>query len=159
MSQTITPATTVPSSPRATSARWGALALVVAVATAIYGAFGDPHPSAQQESAVPFICAVLVVVAAGLYGLLLPAGLRGVAAGRWSGAALTLGIVALVLTPVSFWSGLPLVVGTAAAVLGAAGRRTATTGRGRATAAVVLGVLAVVACLVMSVLGNTLVAS
>jgi hypothetical protein len=61
-----------------------------------------------------------------------------------------------VAIPVSFWSGLPVVLGTAVALLGSAGRRQATTGRGLPTAALTLGVLAVVASLVMAVLGNTL---
>lgn len=164
MSQIVTGTTGAvprPATPRTTAVKWGLPALVVAVAVAVYGAYGDPHPVASQEQAVPFICAVVAVVALGVYGLLLPAGLRDIAArpGFWSGWALALGIVSVLATPVSFWSGLPVVVGTAGALLGAAGHRSAPAGRGLATTALVLNILAVVATLAMSVLGNTLAAS
>jgi hypothetical protein len=164
MSQTIAPTTpatdTAATSPRATGVKWGLITLVVAVATAIYGAYGDPHPVKSQEQAVPFIAAVVTVAAIAVYGLLLPAGLRGIAArrGAWSGWGLALGIVSVLAVPVAFWSGLPVVLGTAAALLGSAGRRAATTGR-LATATVVLGTIGAVGCLGLSVLGNTLASS
>jgi len=159
MSQTITESSTTTSgtaSPFARSLRWGIGALAVGVCAAIYGAYGDPNPKASQEQAVPFICAVLVVVAIGLFGFLLPAGLHGVTArtGRWSGWALAVGIVGLVDVPVSFWSGLPILLGTTAAVLGSAGRRAATGGRRLPTAAFVIGIIVTVASLVMAILGN-----
>lgn len=159
MSQTMTESSTTTSgtaSPFVRSLRWGIGALIVGVCVAIYGAYGDPNPQANQEQAVPLICAVLAVLAIGLFGFLLPAGLRGVAArtGRWSGWALAVGIVGLVAVPVSFWSGLPLLLGTTAAVLGSAGRRAATGKRGLPTAAFVIGIIVTVATLVLAILGN-----
>jgi hypothetical protein len=159
MSQTISesnPTTSGTPSPFARSLRWGIGALAVGVCVAIYGAYGDPNPKASQEQAVPFICAVLAVVAIGLFGFLLPAGLRGVSTrtGRWSGWALVMGILGLVAVPVSFWSGLPFLLGTTAMVLGSAARRAATNGRGRSTAAFVIGIIVMVASLVMAILGN-----
>jgi len=161
MSQTISGGRTVTAPAPAPSAlsrsvRWGLGSLAVGVAVAVYGAYGDPHPKSSQEHAVPFICGVLAVIAVAVFGALVPAGLRGIASrpGRWSGWALTTGIVALLATPVSFWSGLPVLLGTAAAVLGVAGRRTGTGGRGLPTAALTVGAFAAVASVVIAVLGN-----
>jgi len=147
-----------PVTPFAHSLKWGLATLVVAIGAAIYGAYGDPNPKVDQENAVPFICAVIAVVAIGIYGALLPAGLRGIGThtARWSGWALALGIVALGSTPVSFWSGLPVLLGTAGAVLGSAGRHAGTAKRGVATAALVVGSFAAVASLVLLILGNTI---
>jgi hypothetical protein len=159
MSQIVSDTRTRPVSPLVHSIRWGLGALAVAIGSAIYGAYGDPHPKANQEHAVPGICAVLVVVAVLGFGLLVPAGLRALAArrGSWSGGALALGIVALLSVPVSFWSGLPVLLGTAAVLLGAAGRRAAI---GKlTTAAFVLGWIAVAGGLLLTVLGNTVASS
>ena len=60
------------------------------------------------------------------------------------------GAVAAVLTPIVFWSGVPLVIGVAAVI---AGRRTSS------KAAVVLGAIAVALSVVMAVLGNTVMSS
>jgi hypothetical protein len=93
----------------------------------------------------------LAAVIAGLVdGLLLP---RSLERGRAGGVALSLGIVAVLLTLPAFWSGLPLILGAAAVLLGSAGRGTvAASGQGsggKATAALVLGALAVVGYLVI----------
>ena len=74
---------------------WGLASIVVAIAVGIYGAYGDPHPKTSQENAVPFVAVVVAVLAVALFGLLVPMGLRGMAARtrRWSGTALALGIV------------------------------------------------------------------
>ena len=67
---------------------------------------------------------------------------------------LVLGI-ASVVTLVGFWTGLPIVLGVPALVLGSEGRaRAATQGHGsEATAAVVLSAAALVLCLVASIVG------
>src|SRR5213078_4687893 len=121
--------------------RWGLLALAAAAAITWYGAYGDPRHLASQERAVPFIIGVLVVLAALVFGLLVPAGLRGTGTGsaRWTGASLALGIVALVALPVSFWSGLPLMLAVAAGVLAWDSRRARRSGV--ATAALVISVV------------------
>ena len=134
MTSTITGTREMPVGARVQSVRWGLAALVLACALTVLGAYGDPHPKASQEQAVPFICGVLVVVAAGVFGLLVPAGLRRAAAspGAWSGGALALGVAALVAVPVAFWRGLPLLLGPAGVLLGGAGRQAATAAaRGR----------------------------
>jgi hypothetical protein len=141
---------------------WGLAALVVAIAVDIYGAYGDPHPKTNQENGVPFIGAVLAVIAIAIFGFLLPIALRGMAArtGRWTGTALGMGIVGVVLVPIASWTGLPVVVGTAAALLGLAGRDVARTGgRALATWSVALGAVAAIGSVVFAILGNTLLAN
>ncbi|HEY7223559.1 MAG TPA: hypothetical protein VH561_08130 [Micromonosporaceae bacterium] len=161
MSQTITESTITNSgtaSPFVRSLRWGIGSLIVGVLVAI-SPYGSPDPQGNQQQAVPFICAVLVVVAIGLFGFFLPAGLRGITTrtGRWSGWALATSIVGLVAIPASFWSGLPILLGTVATVLGSAGRRATTTERGRSTAAFVIGIIVTVGGLVLAILGATVI--
>lgn len=84
-----------------------------------------------------------VVAVAVLFGLVVPRALRAESAG---GRALGLGIAGLVLALPLFWSGLPLLLGVSASLLGYAGKR-ASTGSGKCAAALVLGLLAVVAVL------------
>lgn len=154
MVESVSARETVTAGPRLRAVRWGLGALVAAAAISYYGAYGDPRHIASQERAVPFIIAVLAVVAVLVFGLLVPAGLRALEAGptRWRGGSLAVGIVALLTLPVAFWSGLPLVLGTAAWLLGATGRRA---GRGGlATATLVLGIVAVAGDLVLTILGN-----
>ena len=139
--------------------RWGLVAIAASAAIAWYGAYGDQHPKADQEAAVPAIIAVMAGLIVVLYGALVAPGLRGASTrpGRWAGIALALGILALVAVPVSSWSGLPLALGTAAAVLGGAAR----TGGSRRlpTFALGIGVAAIVLSVVMLVVGNTVVSS
>jgi hypothetical protein len=162
MSQVITAGTAESVGERVRSIRWGILALVVACAVAVFGAYGDPHPQANQEDAVPYICAVAAILAIGIFGFLVPAGLRGAAnrPGLWSGWALALGILGVVIIPVTFWSGVPLLVGTAAVLLGAAGRQAATAagrGRGVPSWALGLGAFAIVAGLAIAIVGTVVV--
>jgi hypothetical protein len=75
-----------------------------------------------------------------LYPLVVAPGLRRE---RADGRALVLGILGVLLILPAFWSGLPMILGAAAALLGYAGRRSAA-GAGRATTALVLGTLSMV---------------
>jgi len=87
------------------------------------------------------IVVVLVVAAAvtvGIYGFLMPKALDKPSAGS---TALTLSLVATALILPGYWTGLPLVLGVAGAVLGYVGRN-APTGAGRSIAGFVLGLLA-----------------
>src|SRR5262249_54790314 len=142
------------------SIRWGLVVIVASAAIAWYGAYGGTNPQADQEAAVPFIIGVMVVLSVVIFGALVPPGLRGIAAkpGRWAGIGLTLAILGLVAVPVSSWSGLPVALGTAAAVLGAAGRQVATrSGQTRALPSwgFGIGVAAIALSVVMLVIGNT----
>ena len=71
-----------------------------------------------------------------------------------SRSGLVLGVLSVLLLP-GFWTGLPIVLGVPALVLGAEGQaRSATQGHGsEATAAVVLSVAALVLTLVASIVG------
>ena len=97
---------------------------------------------ARADSAVEALSMVVfdLVVVGLLYPLVVVRGLRHESA---SGRALALGIIGVLLIVPAAWSGLPIILGAAAALLGYAGRR-ASTGAGKATAAFVIGVLAVV---------------
>jgi lysylphosphatidylglycerol synthetase-like protein (DUF2156 family) len=141
---------------------WGLAALVVAIAVDIYGAYGDPHPKTSQENGVPFIGVVVAVIAIAIFGFLVPAALRGMATRtrRWAGTALAMGILGVVLVPFASWSGLPAVIGAAAALLGLAGRDVARNGgRALATWSVALGTVAAVASIAFTILGNTVLAN
>jgi hypothetical protein len=148
---------------RGLAAKAGVAAALAGAAFAYYGAYGDPHPKASQQAGVPSLVVGVVVVSAIVFGLLVPAGLRAIRDGRASAArwGLAHSIVALLLTPVAFWSGVPLAVGVAGALLGAGGRRQAQrdgTPPKAHTAALVISLVAVIGGLAMGVLGNTVMA-
>lgn len=146
-------------STRSRLARTGVVAVAAAAGLAAYAAFGDPHPKTSQEHGVPFLIAVSVVVGTAVFGLLVPRALQAVRAAspgapRW---ALGHGIAAVVLLT-AFWSGLPLIVGPAAVIVGAEGRRWAdrqSRPRGLYSAGLVLGVIAVTVSIAVTVVSNT----
>jgi hypothetical protein len=98
--------------------------------------------------------ALAIVVAAIFFLRVIPDALRPEPGNRPARIGLILGIVALVLVVV-FWSGLPFALGVPALVLGVAGReRAPDEGRtGEATAALVLGGLAIVAAFAACLVG------
>jgi hypothetical protein len=112
---------------------------VVAAALSISGA----HDT--REWVVEVV--IEAAAAALLFGFVVPRGLRHESAG---GRALVMAVLGALLVVPAFWSGLPLLLGSAAALLGYAGKQ-ASTGSGKATAALVLGVLTVVAYLAIYV--------
>jgi hypothetical protein len=81
------------------------------------------------------------------FAVVVPRGLSHESAG---GRAIAMGVLGLLIVVPAFWSGLPMLLGTAAALLGYAGRR-ASTGSGKAIAGFVIGVLSVLAYLVIYV--------
>ncbi len=81
------------------------------------------------------------VVAGLLFGVVVPRGLGHDSAG---GRGIAMAVIGLVLVVPAFWSGLPILLGVAAALLGYAGRR-ASQGSGQAVTSLVLGTLCVVA--------------
>jgi hypothetical protein len=90
---------------------------------------------------------LLIAVAIGVFGYVVPRALRKESAG---GTALGLAIPAFLLTLPAFWSGLPLVLGVAGLIVGNAGR-SARSGSGKCIAAVVLSSLAVLGYLAIYV--------
>jgi len=106
-----------------------AAVLVAAIALTAYGA--------HDMGEILVVTAVILATTAGVYGLLLPRKLRQESAG---GTSLTMSLVGLALLLPAFWSGLPLVLGVAGAILGYAGRK-ATKGAGMSQAGFAIGVL------------------
>ena len=104
----------------------------VLVATAAFTAWGAHH---MREFAVVMLLVVVTMI--GVYGVLLPRKLRGESTG---GTALTLSLIGLAVLFPAFWSGLPLVLGVAGALLGYAGRNAASGAR-LSIAAFVVGLL------------------
>lgn len=111
----------------------------VAIASFLVAAFFDLARADSAGEALSMVALDLLVVGL-VYPLVVVRGLRADHAG---GRALALGIVGVLLIVPAAWSGLPMILGAAAALLGYAGRRAAT-GSGKATAAFVLGILGVV---------------
>ena len=83
---------------------------------------------------------VQAVAAAVVFGLVVPRALRHESAG---GRGLVMGVLGLLLVMPAFWSGLPLLLGAGAALVGQAGRH-AERGSGKAIASLVVGLLVVV---------------
>lgn len=141
---------------RTTSTRWGGLVLLVAAALVTYGAYGDANAAASQRSAVPAIIGLAFVATAVVFGLLVPAGLRAAEertahAERW---AMWHAVAALISAPI-FWSGLPLILGSAAALLALDLRRR--TGSSRVTTfALALGLFMAGGSVLFTVVGNIL---
>ncbi|HEX7122809.1 MAG TPA: hypothetical protein VF178_10605 [Gemmatimonadaceae bacterium] len=141
---------------RARAARIGAGVALLAMALVAYGAYGDSQASSSQRSAVPVLLIFVVVAAAIVYGLLAPLAQRSVvrqtpAARRW---AISLA-VASVLSLAIFWSGLPLILGGAAALVGYEGRSQSPGARAFG-AAWWLGLGAGALAVIVTVVGNTL---
>jgi len=141
---------------RSLSARWGAAAAILAMALVVYGAYGDPKAPDSQKSAVPVIVAIAAVLAIVTFGLLAPIALRAVSAGSAAGRRWAIGLtVVSILGLAAFWSGLPLIAGGAAALVGRTGRERAP-GTKAYSFAWALGLFAAGASIVVTVVGNTL---
>jgi hypothetical protein len=133
----------------------GAFALLSACALDIYAAYGDPDPKSDQEAAVPFLVVTAALATLAVFGWLVPKthqaiGQRRPTAGRWIfGTSFT----ALLLVPIAFWSGLPIILGAAGAYLayGARDNERATTPM---KAALPLGVTAIAATIALTVVAN-----
>jgi hypothetical protein len=141
---------------RARAARVGGVVAVLTSALVVYGAYGDSQASSSQKSSVPFIIIIAVAVAALVYGLLAPLALRAVEARTKSGSRWAVGMaVVSFLSLVVFWSGLPLIAGGAAALVGRAGRETA--GGSKAfSVAFGLGLFSAAASIAITIIGNTI---
>jgi hypothetical protein len=140
---------------RARAARIGAGVAVLAMALVVYGTYGDSQASSSQKSALPFLLIIDAVIAAIVYGLLAPIADRAVSTGapvarRWAVGFTVASVVSLAV----FWSGLPLLLGGATALVGHSGRSVAPGSR-TFGAAWWLGWVAAAVAVVVTVLGNT----
>ncbi len=118
--------------------RVGSLVVPTGVATALVSSvftFLGAHGPAEYISMI----ALGVVSAIVVYGWVVPRALAHDAAPK---TAMALCVVAAVLTLPAFWTGLPLVLGAAGAIVGYAGRG-AGKGSGLSIAAMLIGVLTV----------------
>lgn len=134
---TLAPRTASAETDRLTVRRALLPAALVATAVAVTLSILEAHTVAEWIVEV----AVELVAAALLFPLAVRRGLRKPSAG---GRGIGFGIAAILLVVPAFWSGLPLLLGTAATLLGLAGRR-AEKGAGTAIASLVLGVLPIAA--------------
>ncbi len=94
---------------------------------------------AHDVGEIVSMVALCAVVAGGVFGFVLPRAMHEESA---PGRALTLSVLGLLLIVPAFWSGLPMVIGAAGALLGYAGRNAGAGAKG-STAALVIGLLAV----------------
>lgn len=127
----------------------GLVAAIAAAALAVYAVYGDSAAPQDQKDSLKFVIPFILVVAALVYGLLVPW-----ARGRSSGTAgLVVSIVSF-LSIAAFWSGLPIVLGSAGAVLGMDAQEQVGGQSGKAKAAVIVGVVAAVLAIAITVIGN-----
>jgi hypothetical protein len=131
-------------------ARWiGLVAAAAAAALAVYAVYGDSSAPQDQKDSLKIVVPGVLVIAALVYGLLVPwARKRSPAT-----AGLVVSVVSF-LAVAAFWSGLPIVLGAAGATLGIDAREGAASRSGKATAAVVVGVVAAVLSIAVAVAGN-----
>ncbi len=118
-----------------------------AAALAAYAVLGGPEQQPDQVQSLPYVIGFTLVIAAVVFGLVVPWAEKRSQAPRTNRPAKA-GLVASILgllTVVAFWSGLPVILGGAGVALGLAGReRAAEAGRRRlAVAAIIVGALAV----------------
>ncbi len=119
----------------------GVVSTIVAVLIAVLSTVLPPiYP--DQLRALPGVVLVILIVAALLFFYVVP---RAASSHRPAIAGLVCSILGLLLVVV-FWSGLPIVLGTAGVLLGRGSR---TTGGGLALAAIIVGVAAIVLNLVI----------
>ncbi len=126
--------------------RTAAIAIVGAVALNALGIWGDGTPNHEDDALVSFVvvCGVIAVASGLVFGLFVPRALKRIAATGQAGVgALVLSVLALLLVVPGYWTGLPPVLAAGGIVVGLAGRTA--TRSGMAIAAVVIGLLAVVA--------------
>jgi hypothetical protein len=138
--------TSVAHDDRIRSLRWAVPAVVAAAALSAFSVYGDGSLSgsqqASQEAALPWIIAVAVVLGGLLFGLGVP---RLLGNRRLSGWALAFGVIGIA-TLAAYWSGLPIVFGAAAILLGSTGRHIARVNGGTAklaATAMTAGLLAI----------------
>jgi hypothetical protein len=128
------------------------IALVAALGLLIAMPIGWLPGSTSDVIGMIAVTIVVLAIMAGLILWLVPR--ERLAAARANRSALILGVLSIIVGGV-FWTGLPFAVGAAAIALGLSQRESAKEGEGRgmATAATVLGGIAVLASFVLLIIG------
>src|SRR5262245_38189124 len=122
------------------------IATAVTLATLALNAFGIWGYGSSQDDAVTamLVTSALTLISAGLvFGLVLPRALRSDAPGR---AGLILSVLGLLVSVPLFWAGVAPVLAVGGIIAGRVGAD-APRGRRLATAAFVVGILALIGCL------------
>jgi len=140
----------VESSASAVERRDRSIAIVAAILLLIGMPIGWLPGSTSDVVGMIVIGLVVLAIMAGLVFWLVPR--ERLARQRANRSALILGIVSI-LVGLVFWTGLPFAVGPAAIALGLSQRETSVEGRGKATAAMVLGGIAILASFVLLLIG------
>lgn len=132
----------------------GIVSALAAAALAVYAVLGGPNVRQSQVDTPPYV--VGFVVAAVVFGLVVPWATRRAQGNRPAKAGLVSSILALLLSVVAFWSGLPLVLGGAGIALGLDGQdRSGAAGKlGMSRAATVVGALAALVTLAITALDH-----
>jgi hypothetical protein len=118
--------------------RLRSLVVPIGIATAVVSSVFTYLGAHDARESISMI-ALGLVSAAGVYGWVVPRALERDAAPK---TAMAMSVIAALLTLPAFWTGLPLVLGAAGALVGYAGRGAAK-GSGLSIAAMLIGVLAV----------------
>ncbi len=129
----------------------GIVSTIVAVLVAILSVVLPPV-NPDQLSSLPIVVVVVLVIAAVLFFLIVP---RAVRSSRPAVIGLVCSILGLLLSFPAFWSGLPILLGTAGASLGQSARTSRNAGRGLALGAIVIGICTIILNL-LALLGDRL---
>jgi hypothetical protein len=113
----------------------GIVSTLIAVFVAIFAVVGTPE-QAQQLGTLPIVVVTLLVIGAAIFLLGVPLAARS---GHPAMVGFVSGLLGLVLVVPAYWSGLPIVLGTAGVLLGQAGR-----GRGVAVGGIPVALWAIV---------------
>jgi hypothetical protein len=126
------------------------------MALIVYGTYGDSQASDSQKSGMPSVLAMALLVAIVTFAVLTPLALRAVVAGNAGGRRWAVGLTTVsVLGLVVFWSGLPLIAGSAAALVGRVAREAGQDSKAFSVARVV-GLVAAGLSILVTLVGNLL---
>ena len=129
------------------------MALAGAIGLTAFGTFVGEQQE-DQTASYWLVAVFLTVVTLLVFGLVVPQSTQGHKAKNSPALSGLITSLAGVVTVAAFWSGLPVVLGAAGALLGAEGRHRARQGEGRAgiaQVALVLGMLSIVATVALVV--------
>jgi hypothetical protein len=140
MSQQLTAAAVESPPVRKRAWQFGAPAITVAVAAALWAAY-KPQQGGPDTGGLAYVIIATVIIGCLIFALLVPARLKA------GGTGLPLAILSIPLI-YAFWSGLPLITGTAAIALATAHRAPEAEHGGPAISAIVVASLTMAVCVI-----------